>query len=320
LAERALLTRSERALAECLLKQGTKKEEYPVKSFAALDLLPADRQAHVLDTARSLLRYRNGYSPDQPAAVAEKEQQLLLRRSAIQASTVTLPSDPELSVPPDRGHCPARIALVDGVSNRSAFQELQLRPALHALDDPAYGYLPGSQLEMFNTRVRWDDRRKTPYLEEFSLVDIVSLPAWDAWVHKPSWKVNAGARVAHELNKDPENGLYFGLNTGPGISVKVASPLRFFAFAEIDGAAGAPWRAGGRFGAGGSTGLLFECSRSLRVRAQIQQIHYVIGDPDSATHVEVVPSWSITDRLDLRINLDQWNRYKEGRLGIYWFL
>lgn len=312
LAQRTLLSRHEAWLTERLLKPGD--------HTADLNPLPGDRQALVLDTARDLLRYRSGYAPDQPATVGEKEQQLLLRRSAIDASTVPLPSDPELSVSPDRGHRTGRIAFTQGVSNRSAFQELQLRPALQDLDDSAYGYLPGSQLEMFNTRIRYDDRRKTPYLEELSLVDIVSLPSWDAWVHKPSWKVNAGARVAHELNKDPENSLYFGLNTGPGISLKIASPLRVFAFAEIDGGAGAPWRAGGRFGAGGSAGVLFEFNRYWRVRAQVQQIHYVIGDPDSTTHVEVVPSWSITDRLDLRIHLDQWNRYKEGRLGVYWFL
>ena len=175
---------------------------------------------------------------------------------------------------------------------------------------------------MFNTRLRWDDRRSTLYLEELSLVNVVSLPEWDRWVQKPSWKINAGLRVAPELNRDPENSLYFGLNFGPGWSARVPAPwpIHFFVLGDFDGGAGSPWRAGGRLGAGGSTGVFMEFSPVLRLRAQIQHVHYVVGDPDSTTHTEIVPSWSLGNRLDLHVNLEQWNRYKEVRVGFYWFI
>jgi len=317
IAHRSHLNEKEIDAVEALLRNSTS-----VAAENVLSLFAADRQALILESAQDLLRYREGFSLDLPLATQNKEQDLLVRRSQLHVSSPSWVTVPELSVAPELGHRTGRVSVTQGFSSRSAFQEIGLRPVLHDLDDPSAGYLEGSKLEMFNTRLRWDDRRATAYLEELSLVNIVSLPEWDRWVRKPSWKVNFGARVAPELDRDPENSLYFGLNFGPGWSARVPAPwpVHFFILADVDGGAGSPWRAGGRFGAGGSAGLLMEYSHAIRLRAQIQEVHYVVGDPDSTTHTEIVPSFSLTDRLDLRVTLEEWNRYKEARVGLFWFL
>ena len=316
IAHRARLTNIEIQWAEQLLTPDAQAAETHVRGESP------ERQALVVESAQDLLRYRVGLARDLPAFIQNREQALLVWRSQLNVSKATAYAGTNTSVSPELGHGTGRLSVAQGFSSRAMFQEIGLRPVLQDLDDPSSGYLGGSKLEMFNTRLRWDDRRSTLYLEEFTLANVVSLPEWDAWAHKPSWKINAGARVATELDRDPENSLYFGLNFGPGWNTRLPAlwPVHFFVFAEVDGGAGAPWRAGGRFGAGGSSGLLMEFTPTLRLRAQVQHIHYVVGDPDSATHAEIVPSWSLSDRLDLRLNLEQWNRYKEVRVGFYWFL
>jgi hypothetical protein len=316
LATRSLLTSDEVHAVELLVSE-------PIAEFSGtLRQRSPERQALILDSAHNLLLYRVGFAPDQPVNIQTRDQALLRARSTLQVSSEVLPSHGDSTVPPEQGHASGRFTFNEGVSNRSAFQEIGLRPVLQDLDDPSAGYLPGSRLEMFNTRLRWDDRRSTLYLEEFSLVNIVSLPEWDRWVRKPAWKINAGARVAHELNRDPENSLYVGLNFGPGWSAKVPGtlPVRVFMLADVDSGAGPAWNAGGRFGLGGSGGILAEFTSALRLRMQVQHVHYMVGGPDSTTHLEIVPSWSINNQLDFRLNVEQWNRYKEIRLGIYWFL
>jgi len=316
LTHRQRLTSAEIHLAEALLRPQSKTAEAEVRQA------PVQRQALVLESAQELLRYRVGLSRDLPAPIQEKEQQLLLWRSQLGVSSSSVVVPPDHSIAPERSHRTGRISFSEGVSSRSGFQELSLRPALQDLDDSSAGYLSGSRLEMFNIRARYDDQRSKLYLEEFGFANIVSLPEWDRWVKKPAWKINAGGRVAHELTRHPESALYFGLNFGPGWSMRLPLPwsARFFLFTDVDCGAGHAWNAGGRFGGGGSGGLLNEFTPSLRLRLQAQHIHYWVGDPDSTTHLEIVPSWSITDRLDLRVILEKWNRYQEARFGLYWFL
>src|SRR5207247_10915847 len=66
------------------------------------------------------------------------------------------------------------IGLAYGLTKHSTFEELSARPAIHDLDDPASGYIPGSQLEMFHLRLRYDNDRRTAYVQDFTLIDIRS--------------------------------------------------------------------------------------------------------------------------------------------------
>src|SRR5947209_19445967 len=105
---------------------------------------------------------------------------------------------------PDHGHKSGRIEFAYGFTNHSHFEELGLRPAVHDQDDPSLGYIPGSQLQMFNLRLRYDNDRKTGYLQQFTLVDMMSFSPLDRWVRHPSRKVNTGLQVANDLDRDPE--------------------------------------------------------------------------------------------------------------------
>ena len=105
-------------------------------------------------------------------------------------------SDPAEDPPrPDQSHRSGRLGLSYGFASRGHFEEISIRPAVHDLDDPPDGFLPAGKLEMFHLKVRYDNDRRTAYVQQLALVDIMTLTPWDRWIHLPSWKVNTGLAV-----------------------------------------------------------------------------------------------------------------------------
>jgi hypothetical protein len=168
---------------------------------------PAERQARVLDSAFDLFRYRAGFTRDQPTGVQDQERRLLLARNKLGDVSPEKPvPGPAVGgstrVSPDQGHPTGRAGVSFGLAKHSTFEELSLRSAIHDENDRQDGYIPGSRLEMFHLRLRYDNDRATAYLQDFTLIDIMSLSPWDRWVRKPSWMLHTGASVANDLDRD----------------------------------------------------------------------------------------------------------------------
>ena len=173
LAARKRLSKKEVGLAENLVNGS---------GMMPLKELPLTRQALILDSAYDLFQYRVGFARNQPAPILEKENNLLLWRNQVGIPSPVLEISSSSAISPDQGHKTGRMDLSYGFSNHSHFEELSLRPALHDQDDPPAGYSPGSQLEMFHLKLRYDDNRKTAYVQEFHAVDLISLTPWDRWI------------------------------------------------------------------------------------------------------------------------------------------
>jgi hypothetical protein len=332
ITERSRLTEPEIQLAQHLavipVKTGIQSWTPASAGVTTLEQLPPARRALVLDSAYDLFRYRYGFVREQPEEVQKKEQQLLLLRNQVTTGNEPPPNEGEMIVArPDAGHATGRVGLSYGFSNRSHFEELSLRPAIHDQDDPPEGYLPGSKLEMFDLKLRYDENRKTAYIQDFSLADIVSVTPWDRWIHPPSWKVNTGWRTANDLNRDPENSQYYGLNFGSGYAADLNSffPSRqgndwmlVYAMAETDLGVGYPFDDSVRFGGGPSGGLQVTPVSFWRARIQASYFPYV-GTP-STTRMGLYQSLSITKTLELRVKVERQNIYKEVLLSLVLFL
>jgi hypothetical protein len=329
--ERAGLSKAESNVAADLAKAA-----HPASFSVELSSRVAwSRQALVLDTAYDYFRYRAGFKRPLPEIDSEREQELLLLRNKLGTETPSVSSSAlaaSTQVPgveqngaalsPDHGHATGRIGVSYGFSNRSHFEELSLRPAIHDPDDPPLGYIPGSQLQMFLLRLRYDDDRKTLYPQQFTLVDLASFSPWDAWVHHPSWKVNTGLEVADDLPRDPENSLYWGLGGGSGLTVPIPflPQSMFYALAVADGGIGHPFRDVYRLGGGGVAGLTFQFFPGWRHHIEGGYIQYPLGDPGSTVQWRAVESFSPMKNFDLRATLERKNQYKEVLLSALWYL
>lgn len=312
LDRRSRLSDSEARLAERLAT--SREDPRTIQEFVAL---PADRQAMVLDSAYDYFRYKVGFNRDQPSEVQEQDQRLLVARSQIQGA----PSPPfsfPLAVPPDQAHKSARIGSGVGLSSRSLFQEVSIRPAMQDLEADPAGFVPGSQLEMFDLRLRFDDKRQKGYLEDFTLVNLESLSPWDRWVHSPSWKVNTGLSVARDLDRDPESSLYYGLNLGSGFTAQSHLWRRelMYGLAEADTGVGSVFNRGYRLGGGGTAGVLVEAARFWRIHLESTFLHYPVGDVGSTTKLRLVQAFTLTRNVEVRSTLERQNNYRETLLTL----
>jgi len=322
LAARERLSPEEIKVAEKLVKDSDAQGPKDLAPYAP------ERKAAILDSAYDLFRYRTGFSRDQPSGVQEQDHRLLVWRNELGPVNVTQRDGPfgdrpdVSSLSPDHGHKTGRIGLSYGFTNHSHFEELSLRTAVHDQDDPPLGYIPGSQLQMFHLRMRYDNDRKTAYVQQFTLVDLRSYSPWDRWVHHPSWEVNTGLNVANDLPKDPENSLYYGLNGGSGFSfhTPLSRDSMIYALARADMGLGATFRDNYRIGGGGSAGLFFDIADFWHVHFDFADLQYALGNPGPATKLTVVQGCRVAHDVEFRATLERQNTYKEVLLSLLFFL
>jgi len=316
LQRRSYLTAQEVQLAENLVNDMSRKPLDPLLS------LPKLKQAHILDSAFDFLKYRHGFYRDQPNEIQEKEKRLLTLRQALHVVVdSTFPFRNALS-PPEKGHKSGRVALGGGVHHGRYFEEVGIRPALHDLESNPDGFVEGSQLEMLHLRFRFEEERKKINLEEFTLVEILSLSAWDRWVHPPSWHVRTGFDVAHDLGRDPEDSLFYGLSGGSGYSFGLSKRKRniWYALWQAETALSGSFDKDYRAGAGGMTGLALELHARWRMHGTATWMRYALGHIQNKVKLHLTQTLNITQNFEFRLSLERQNSYKEGTatLNIYY--
>lgn len=318
LHRRSFLSEDEIILAEELV-QGT-------ESVDRLSSLPSPRQALVLDSAYDFLRYKHGFYRNQPPDVRERERRLLLLRQALPPETqktFSIPEDAWADLPPpQRGHKTARVSAGFGSTKTEPFEEISVRAAIHDLESNPVGYVEGSQLEMFNVRVRYENQRGRAYLERFTLIDILSLTPRDRWVHPPTWGVRASLATAHDVDKDPEDALHAAVDGGSGITIQpgIFPAVRLYAMWRGEAGAGSVFRDGYRIGAGGRAGVLWRQSGRLRFHAFASALRFGIGHPGNRVAFQATQTVDIATDAEIRLGFGRQNAHQEGTLHLnyYW--
>ncbi|NOX75992.1 MAG: DUF4105 domain-containing protein, partial [Gammaproteobacteria bacterium] len=66
---------------------------------------------------------------------------------------------------------------------------LGLRPAYHDLLDDERGYVKGAQINFFNLSLRYSPERQKLRINNFTLLDIISLSSRDNFFKPVSWRL-----------------------------------------------------------------------------------------------------------------------------------
>jgi hypothetical protein len=217
----------------------------------------------------------------------------------------------------EAGHDTVRAGLGFGANKKFSFEELSWRRALHDLPACDDGYTPDSQLEVANTRVRFDNSGRHPYIERLDIVDIVSLSPWDGWVRKPSWKLSTGVDQAKELGCNGPSCMYYDLDGGAGLSAQSHLGRRelYYAMAEADFGAAPVFDQGWRAGAGGTAGLMLDLLPTWRALFEATYIGYIQGP--SQERLRLVNAWHLSRNAELRLTLDRRIPDEEAGLSFY---
>ena len=163
--------------------------------------LSARDKARQLELGYDLLLYRiraDGEARDSRTGLAYS---LLKQRSELEHSA-EWPEAPPPTVRAEQGHLSSRAAFSIGVSDRQRFAALHFRPAYHDILDPAQGYGVGMQINFFDFNVRYYEEQQRVDLEEWKIINILSLSPRNAFFSPISWGVDFGIQRQWFNNDD----------------------------------------------------------------------------------------------------------------------
>lgn len=302
---RAALTNTEAKLAEDFtLRPETNPED-------RLGPMSGQDQAKVLDAAYDFLRYKSGFYREQSQSVQATEQKILnLRNQRPTGHSLSEIARPDA---PESAHGSGRIAVGGGLTRGSSFEEISYRGSLHDLEADPRGFTEGSELEMFHFRARYNNTRGKFYLHQGTLVNVKSLTPWEPWVKPPSWGIKIGFDSARDLNRDPENSLYFGVGGRSGLTLRVpgVERLLWYGLLEMDSGVGGIFRKHFRLGAGGSSGFLFRPGTLWRLHGSVKYLRYGAGNVGSANIVQLTQAVSLHKNMELRLSAERQNHHQE---------
>lgn len=186
-------------------------------SAPAVTTLTESRRARVLEAAYDYLQYQFNTGKWPRDEAANRSLDLLRARSLLKVKTDT--TAVPIPVRPDQGHATARLALYYGSSDDQPFTDVYLRPSYHDLMDADAGYQYGAEINFFDFHIRSQARSGT--LEQFTLIDIVSLTPRDRFFMPVSWRISTGLE-RFELPQTDDRPLVFNVRGGAGPSYRLS--------------------------------------------------------------------------------------------------
>ena len=194
-----------------------KYQELPIKLVEAKinsrdivnnNSIDIDQQRYILESAVEYLEYQ--YSRGK----IKKEQYLDLFHAMTTARAklgITKPLQIVTPPNPIDGHRAVRAQLGVGSRDGNLVTFLGIRPAYHDLQDSAYGFLRGTQIEFLNLLA--SKSKKKTKLEEATIISIVSIAQRSLFFKNFSWRTKIGWDNDF-LTRDPT----FSLRVGAGFS------------------------------------------------------------------------------------------------------
>jgi hypothetical protein len=219
--ERELLERAKPLSAEeqqWVLKVSADTSLLQSPAFAAL---PKERQALVQDAAFRLERYR---------ATGQERDPQRTQRSFQLLRAINQNPPPALAIErpglPENGHQSRTWQLGLGSRDDKAYAEYGLRMAYHDLNDNAYGFPLGAQIEILGLKLRQYEGNDWK-LQQLDLATIRSLTPRNELLQPLSWQVTGG--LERVLGKHGDSTLVSHVNGGAGGTWQLGEDLLGFA-------------------------------------------------------------------------------------------
>ncbi|WP_422422523.1 DUF4105 domain-containing protein [Pseudomonas sp. GZD-222] len=191
----------------------------------AFTALPRERQALIQDAAYRLERYRaNGQERDPARTQRSFELLRAINRNPAPELDIERPGLPE------DGHQSRTWQLGAGTREDRAFAEYGLRMAYHDLNDNAYGFPLGAQIEILQLKVRQYENNDWQ-VQRLDLATIRSLTPRNDLLQPWSWQVTGG--LERVLGKHDDEVLVSHVNGGAGGTWQLADEMLGFALGTV---------------------------------------------------------------------------------------
>jgi Domain of unknown function (DUF4105) len=264
--------------------------------------LPGDfsaaESARVLDVALQVLdaRFAKPLASSRESGDLAADKARLLERRALLSPSV--PPPPPIPTPVDKApevsHGSMRITVGAGATTQygDGFASFGYRLVLHDLADPPAGEPELSELQFFDTQLRYDMARSALTLDRLTFADLLALNPITRFEHALSWRIRAFGSRLHD--EDCPDGFAHGLEGALGATLATENEhMAIFLMADTYAAfSGSLDGIGGSFvrvGVGPYAGL--------RVRLPLESIAVVTGN------VAYLPGERLKATYDVRATL-----------------
>jgi len=223
----------ERELLARAAPMSTTDQQWVLKASADTDLLqstefralPRERQALIQDAAYRLERYR-ATGQERDKARTERSFELLRAINQNPPPPVAI-ERPGL---PEDGHDSRTWEVGGGSRDHKGFAEYGLRMAYHDLNDNAYGFPLGAQIEILDLKVRQYEGNHWQ-LQNLGLATIRSLTPRTELLKPWSWEVTGG--LERVLGRHGEQTLVSHVNGGAGSTWQLGGDVLGFALGTV---------------------------------------------------------------------------------------
>ncbi|MFB3817170.1 MAG: DUF4105 domain-containing protein [Candidatus Methylomirabilales bacterium] len=262
---------------------------------------PGDAAARTYDLAVEYLQYLYSRRELSREVYTDRLLALLTARSAAGGAA------PATAVPPPArpqdGHRSNRLQLGAGLRRDEAFQEARFRFAYHTLLDHQAGYPEGAQIVFADTALRYYVETRRLRLQQFDLVDIVSIAPRDDLFAPVSWKITAG--LAQRVMRDGEDHLIGRITPGAGLAYRIPLLGLAYAMLEADANVGEALEARHALGAGGSLGILRRLTDRWQASLSARGLYYALGDRHGLLDVTLAQNYALTPNLAISLDVSR---------------
>jgi hypothetical protein len=297
------LTSGERRLVQRL------SNDPSTSATAEFHRLAPERQALMLELALDQRQHRRAGKVKDGGELPPDEvgHQLLTVRNRLMVTAVPVAVEP-YATQPETGHASRRFGMNVGQRDGTAFAELSARASYHDLLDPDAGYAPDAQIELLSMAVRWYQDSSRLVLDRLTLLDITSLPPFNALTPRPAWRIQAG--WVPYPRPDCPTGTAFNLGGGLGVAAETRWPWRtlWFGLPGLEFDYGGEFARDHRAGLGMTVGALLQPAPGWKILASATWLDYRLGETGSALRAALQQRLALGRDWALRAD---W-RYLEG--------
>jgi hypothetical protein len=276
-----------------------------------------EEKMKTLDLSAELLQYKYARKEIEKTDYLKQFLPVLTARSALGiqdagAYTVAPPT------PPEQGHLPGKFSLGAGYRTDSYFTEIGWRAAYHDLLDPDEGYAEGAQINFFDIRGRYYFKEDSLKLQQFRLIDIVSLSPVNTFFKPVSWKVNTG--FDRELFRNGEEHLFYRINPGGGFSYKSDLIGLSNIMIESDLNLSGVLRDDYSLGFGVSADIIKQLTDSWKISFSAKSMYYEAGDRHRSMKCAFLQNFKISTNNGITLSLSREKTFGhyQSMAGLSW--
>lgn len=298
-------------------------EEAGSERHAEFLALPPTRRALMMDAATDALQFHTAGEKGTYPLRRKRLRQLLLQRSRLREVDAYPDFEPG-SRQPQTAHKPSWIGVytgrskMEGEQNSEArrFSEINLKPTFHDLLSSDEGLAPDSQVNFMNLRARYEHEQGKWSLEEFTMLDLVSLFPGSALGRQPSWKLASGWDRPRDVTCDGCVPFYMRAGIGLSLGSSVIHREVYFAFLEGDYGYGRVYQDWNRAGLGLGLGALLHLNDWWRVGIFGSRIRFALKDGGWVGKAALRQSINFTKNMELRLDWSGTGNYREVMVGL----